>query len=104
MVVDKRWKFIHAIGFRPQLFDLEKDPDEFNDLGADPACGDIIKTMYDRLFEWATRNHARTTVSDQDIEKYRNMTEARGVLIGVYDEHDLPPEFSKYYTGKVRTT
>ncbi len=103
MVVDKQWKFIHAIGFRPQLFDLENDPDEFKDLGDDPAYAEVIKTMYDRLFEWATRNHARTTVSDDDIDAYRNLTEARGVLIGVYDEHDLPPEFSKYYTGKPRT-
>jgi arylsulfatase A-like enzyme len=102
MVVDKKWKFIHAIGFRPQLFDLENDPDEFKDVGGDPACSEIIKTMYDRLFEWATRNHARTTVSDDDITANRNNTEARGVLIGVYDEHDLPPEFSKYYTGKPR--
>jgi arylsulfatase A-like enzyme len=102
MVVDKKWKFIHAIGFHPQLFDLENDPDEFKDVGGDPACSEIIKTMYDRLFEWATRNHARTTVSDDDITANRNNTEARGVLIGVYDEHDLPPEFSKYYTGKPR--
>ena len=102
MVVDKQWKFIHAIGFRPQLFDLVNDPDEFRDLGDDPAYGEIIETMYDRLFEWATRNHARTTVSDDDITAYRNITEARGVLIGVYDEHDLPPEYSKYYTGKPR--
>ncbi len=41
MVADKRWKFMHAEGgFRPMLFDMENDPDELRDLGADPSlCG-----------------------------------------------------------------
>ena len=37
MVADKRWKYVHAIGYRPMLFDLQTDPNEFRDLGADPA-------------------------------------------------------------------
>jgi arylsulfatase A-like enzyme len=38
MVADRRWKLIHAPGFRPMLYDLESDPNEYRDLGADPAC------------------------------------------------------------------
>ena len=37
MIADKRWKLIHAVGFRPMLFDLATDPDELHDLGADAA-------------------------------------------------------------------
>ena len=31
------WKYIHYEHFRPQLFDLNADPDEFHDLGVSPA-------------------------------------------------------------------
>ena len=34
MVFDGRWKYIHASGFRPMLYDLlETDPEEFADRG-----------------------------------------------------------------------
>ena len=33
MVRDRRWKYVHAEGFRSMLFDLEADPQELNDLG-----------------------------------------------------------------------
>jgi len=32
-----RWKYHHYIGFPPELFDLEDDPEETTDLAADPA-------------------------------------------------------------------
>lgn len=32
-----RWKYVHYVGYPPQLFDLEADPDELHDLGTDPA-------------------------------------------------------------------
>ena len=34
-----RWKYVHCVGYPPQLFDLENDPEESVDLGADPAHG-----------------------------------------------------------------
>ena len=35
MVTDGRWKLIHAEGFRPMLYDMERDPEEFHDLGGE---------------------------------------------------------------------
>jgi choline-sulfatase len=32
-----RWKYVHCVRYRPQLFDLERDPEELVDLAADPA-------------------------------------------------------------------
>jgi len=32
-----RWKYVHHVGFAPELFDLRDDPDELVDLGTDPG-------------------------------------------------------------------
>ena len=45
MVFDGRWKYIHASGFRPMLYDLESDPQEFADRGDDPACAEVIARL-----------------------------------------------------------
>ncbi len=45
MVRRGRWKYVHYVGLAPQLFDLEADPFEANDLGADPAHAEIRETM-----------------------------------------------------------
>ena len=36
MVRSGRWKLVHYEGYRPQLFDLEADPQELSDLAEDP--------------------------------------------------------------------
>ena len=53
MVFDGRWKYIHASGFRPMLYDLQSDPQEFADRGEDPACADVIARLQAALFDWA---------------------------------------------------
>jgi choline-sulfatase len=41
MVRKGRWKYVHYVGHAPQLFDLEADPQEGNDLGASPAHAEV---------------------------------------------------------------
>jgi choline-sulfatase len=41
MVRKGRWKYVHYVGHRPQLFDLEADPQEAQDLGASPAHASV---------------------------------------------------------------
>lgn len=40
-----RWKYHHYIGFPPELFDLETDPEELHDLGASPDHAAIRASM-----------------------------------------------------------
>jgi arylsulfatase A-like enzyme len=100
MVADKRWKYLHAPGFRPMLFDLETDPAELNDLGADPACEVERRRLAAELAEWGLRLSQRTTRSDAEIAAGRGHAQRRGILIGVWDESELPEELWSRYLGR----
>ncbi|WP_340108206.1 sulfatase-like hydrolase/transferase [Pikeienuella sp. HZG-20] len=103
MIADKRWKFIHAEGgFRPMLFDMETDPEEYRDLGDDPEHADIISMMYERLARWARRLSQRTTMSEAAIAAGRGKTAEKGILIGVHDGDELPARYQDAYRGPAR--
>ena len=40
-----RWKYHHYVRFRPELFDLQADPEELKDLAADPAHAAVLRDM-----------------------------------------------------------
>ena len=84
MVRDRRWKYILYEGFRPQLFDLEDDPDELSDLGEDPGYGRVRAELRERLFGWLRRRRTRTTISDGAVAQRTGTAKARGILIGVW--------------------
>ncbi|WP_394199574.1 alkaline phosphatase family protein [Litoreibacter albidus] len=97
MVCDKDWKFMHADGFRPMLFDLKNDPNELNDLGADPAYDAIIDKMYDRLLAWALRPSQRTTRSEAQLIAMRGGSRRKGIVLGIYDETEVDEELIAKY-------
>jgi arylsulfatase A-like enzyme len=103
MVADRRWKLIHAEGFRPMLFDRENDPNEFEDLGDHPAYESARAAMYDKLFAWSRRHAQRTTRSEKDILGMRGRSRRRGVLLGLYDGSEVPDELTAKYRGKLKT-
>jgi choline-sulfatase len=49
MLRSANWKFVYYVGAPPQLFNLEADPHEINDLGEDPACTDICADLERQL-------------------------------------------------------
>jgi choline-sulfatase len=45
------YKYVHYVKYAPQLFDLASDPDERNDLSADPRFGQILAECEAKLRE-----------------------------------------------------
>lgn len=102
MVATHDWKLVHCEGgIRPMLFDLQNDPDELCDLGADASYRDIRVAMYKHLHEWSLRMSQRLTVSDKDIAQAKRGGDQTGVLLGVFDETDIAPNLSSKYQGAV---
>lgn len=53
MARSDRYKLVaHAGHMAPQLFDMEQDPDEMHDLGADPACAWVAGTLREYLYRF----------------------------------------------------
>jgi arylsulfatase A-like enzyme len=90
MAFDGRWKYVHATGFRPLLFDLASDPQELVDLGADPRHEAERARLREALLDWALTDHNRITTPDSRIEGYAGGQQLRsGILIGYWDEAEL---------------
>lgn len=101
MVYDGRFKYIHADGFEPMLYDLAQDPQEFHDLGTDPGHAATRARLYEALAKWSRTTRTRTTLSDAAITRgdkaamaYDLNLEA-GILIGYWDEAELAAEQAK---------
>ncbi|WP_114287936.1 hypothetical protein [Candidatus Halocynthiibacter alkanivorans] len=85
MVRDARWKYVHAEGFRPMLFDLQEDQDELRDLGdvAAEALDAVRVWMSDVIFRWSRRHHNRITMRPEKIESMTGI-DPSGILIGIW--------------------
>jgi arylsulfatase A-like enzyme len=100
MVFDGRYKLIHAEGgFRPILFDLDTDPDEFHDLAKGDTHADVIARMYEHLATWGRRLSQRVTRSDAEIEGMRGRSARRGILPFLKDGSEVPAELTQVYVG-----
>lgn len=89
MAFDGRWKLVTVQGHRPILFDLETDPDEFDDLGADPSYAAQIARLQGHIHAWALGQHARVTMPDSAILSKRYDEARDGILLGFWDEQEL---------------
>ena len=45
-----RYKYVHYAAYRPQLFDLETDPEEINDLGVNVSYSNVLTECRKRLY------------------------------------------------------
>ena len=100
MVFDGRFKLMHAEGgFRPMLFDLKADPEEFHDLAKGTTHQDDIDRLYGYLAQWGRRLAQRVTKSEDDIKAMRGKSMRRGILPFMVDGSEVPDELTSKYTG-----
>ena len=113
MVTDGHWKYVHADGFRPMLFDLESDPQELRDLGGDAGHKEVCFRLYEALARWSRSAKTRITISDEEVKasdvqmQYYDVLINPGILIGYWDEAELEAEKVKrnsYTLGKKGAT
>ena len=102
MIFDGRWKMMHAEGgFRPMLFDLENDPEEFHDLAKTGEHQDHIDRLYALLAQWGRRPAQRVTKSEQAIKNMRGKSLRKGILPFLYDGSEVDEELTMHYRGPV---
>jgi len=87
MLRTKRWKYILHEVYRPELYDMEADPQEHVDLGGDPAYAEIRAELHEKLFRWFRRRALRFTKPDSFTLMRSTpgwVEENSGVLIGYW--------------------
>jgi len=102
MVFDGRYKLLHTEGgFRPMLFDLESDPDEFHDLAKPSALTQDVQThidrLYTQLFAWFRRASQRVTKTEGQINEMRGKSARRGILPWLVEGDEVPDELTERY-------
>ena len=85
MLRDGNYKYVHYVAYRPQLFDLERDPEELTDVAADPAYADVLARCRARMYEMFDPDEVDARAKKRQAEllaKYggREIALARGDL------------------------
>jgi arylsulfatase A-like enzyme len=62
IIRDEKWKYVHFTKLPPLLFDLENDPQEFNNLAGDPAHLPKLLEMTQKMLSWRM-NHDEQTLT-----------------------------------------
>ena len=83
MLRTDRWKYVLHERFRPQLFDLDDDPQELVDLGEEPGYENVRRELHERLFTWFRRRRNRTEMpADFLLGMGPERDERYGIMIG----------------------
>ena len=72
-------------GQRKNQNDLDSDPKELVDLGADPGFEEVRREMRDRLLEWLRTRKTRITATDERANmSFADLERELGIQIGVW--------------------
>ena len=81
MVATQRWKYIHNVGYRPILIDLQEDPMELNDLGEYASYFKIKRELNDQFLGWSISHSQRITKSNAEFVSRRGCSESLRIRI-----------------------
>jgi arylsulfatase A-like enzyme len=84
MVRSQRFKYVHYEGLPPQLFDLQDDPMELDDLGTDSSRAQVRQEHALMLFDWMRGLRIHPTVNDRDAAAWTARESRSGTFIGVW--------------------
>ena len=91
MIRTKRWKYILWEGFRPQLFDMVNDPNEFVDLGEAAEFETVRHELHEKIFTWMRQRQMGLWSDEDAVHKVGPEDEDRvGVYIGYWSEEEGP--------------
>jgi len=90
MLYDGRYKYVHCLGFKPMLFDLQEDPQEFSDLGRDDGYVAIRGQLSEQMLDWSAGLKNRVTVSQETFVQRAGKADGVGILIGYWQQEDVP--------------
>ena len=84
MLRTSKWKYIYFKGFPAQLFDLEKDPEEFIDLGQSIDHNKIRDEMKELLLKRLVNRKNRVAATDEFVLEDRDYSKEDDIMIGVW--------------------
>ena len=73
MIRRGRHKYVHHMDYPPQLFDLESDPKELNDLAGDPTHGAVLASCEAAL---------RALLDPEDVDRRAKADQAQRIASG----------------------
>lgn len=79
---NEKWYYVYWMDAPEQLYDLEADPHQMQDLGRSFSHQAVREELRQELLEWFTRLKKRTTVSNAAIEKGTDAYKKAGVFYG----------------------
>ncbi len=86
MVRYRNWKYIHYVGYPCQLYDMENDPNELNDLGTDPKFESQRECCHRKLLEICDPE----AVNAQAFEDQAQKVESLGGKEAVMNRESIP--------------
>ncbi len=89
MIRRGRYKYIHYVGYRPELYDLEEDPEELVNLGYDPAFAGLLHEMENELCR-IVDPHATDRAAKSDQRKLIDRYGGRDAVIAKTSKSATP--------------